>query len=256
MKMPVIFLGHGSPMNAIADNDVTKTFAKLGTSIPKPKVILMISAHWMTDHLSLTHNAHPKTIHDFGGFPKELYSIQYPAPGLPKFAEEMQAQFKDLNITLDEQRGLDHGTWSVLKHVYPKADIPVVQLSLNMKETYEYHFDIGKKLRPLREQNVLIMGSGNMVHNLRTIEWDEDAKALPWASKYDQWLKEKINARDFQSLISHARDSEEGKLSIPTPDHYFPLLYILGASEKEDSIEYIFEGMQNASISMRSVLFG
>lgn len=255
--LPVLFLGHGSPMNALADNAYTKAMNNLGKSLPRPKAILMISAHWMTQGTWVTHMDKPKTIHDFYGFPQTLFDVQYTAPGNPKLAEEIHQKIKDPTIQLDEKGwGLDHGTWSVLKHMYPKADVPVVQLSLDLKQPPEYHFNLGQKLSFLREQGVLIMGSGNIVHNLSKLNWNEKAPAHAWANEFDQWVKEKLEKRDFASLQNDVLKSEAGRLSVPTPDHYYPLLYILGASSAKDKLKFEYEEMQNASISMRSLSFG
>lgn len=256
-RLPVIFLGHGSPMNALADNEYTRALSALAVTLPQPKAILMISAHWMTENTSVTHMESPKTIHDFYGFPKELFAVQYPAPGSPALAREVQQTVNDPKIVLDDSAwGLDHGTWAVLKYVFPKADIPVVQLSMDMTRDADFHFNLGKKLRPLREKGILIMGSGNIVHSLRHIDWNENAPPLPWVSEFDSWVKGKVDARNFEDLVQFPLPTEAGKLSVPTSDHYFPFLYILGAAQKEDNIEYIFEGFQNASMSMRCVKFG
>jgi 4,5-DOPA dioxygenase extradiol len=256
-KMPILFFGHGSPMNAIENNNFTKAHSEIGKKLPPPKAILMISAHWMTQGTWVTHMPKPKTIHDFGGFPRELFAVEYPAPGSPEVAEMVQSQILNPKIGADDNEwGLDHGTWSVLKHVYPDANIPVVQLSLDMTKPPEYHFELGKKLRNLREQGVLIMASGNIVHNLRRISWDENAPVVDWAIEFDEWVKAKINSRDFQPLVKDSTNSPAGQLSIPTPDHYYPLLYILGASTEKDELSYVTEGFQNGSISMRSIKFG
>lgn len=256
VKMPVLFVGHGSPMNAIADNDYTRTLARLGANLPRPKAILCISAHWMTKGAMLTHMPRPKTIHDFYGFPEELFSIQYDAPGSPEFAELVAKEVQDLNIQLDDKDwGLDHGTWSILKHIYPRADIPVFQLSLDVSQPAEYHYQLGQRLRFLREQGVLIVGSGNVVHNLRALNWNENSSADPRAIEFDLWVKNKIENKDFDSLVKDFIKSESGKFSVPSPDHYFPLLYVLGATVAGDEVKNIYEGIQNSSISMRSVLF-
>lgn len=256
-RMPVLFLGHGSPMNAISENDFTKTLQQLGQNLPRPPAILAISAHWMTEGTWVTHMAQPKTIHDFGGFPQELFNVEYPAPGLPELAEQLHSQISKPEIFADDEKwGLDHGTWSVLRHLYPKADIPVIQLSLDLTKPAEFHFALGEQLRSLRDQGVLIVGSGNLVHNLQKINWDEKALPFPWALEFDEWAKEKINSRDFKALVQDATGSEAGRLSIPTPDHYYPLLYVLGASDTKDELQYIYEGFQNSSISMRCIGFG
>jgi 4,5-DOPA dioxygenase extradiol len=257
IKMPVIFLGHGSPMNALANNEYTKTLNQLGERLPKPKAILCVSAHWMTKGTYVTHMAKPKTVHDFHGFPKALFEVSYPASGSPQLAEQIVAHIQNPSIGLDAVNwGLDHGTWSVLRHVYPKANIPVVQMSMDMTKPAEFHFELGKKLQFLREQDVLIIGSGNIVHNLRSLDWDEHAKAFDWALEFDEWVKEKLEKKDFKELIENYKGSQFGALSVPTPDHYFPLLYVLGAAFKEDSLLHVYEEIQNASISMRCFSFG
>lgn len=256
-KMPIIFIGHGSPMNAIENNSYTQSLNHVGKILPKPKAILMISAHWMTKGTWVTHMKNPKTIHDFYGFPQELFDVNYPAPGNPELAEKINLQITDPNISLDENDwGLDHGTWAVLKHVYPKADVPIVQLSLDMTKPAEFHFELGRKLNSLRDQGILIMGSGNIVHNLRRISWEENAKPFDWAVEFDEWSKKNLSDRNFNEMIRNHLKSEAGRLSVPTPDHYYPLLYILGASDEKDQVHFDYEGMQNGSISMRSVRFG
>ncbi len=255
-RMPVLFIGHGSPMNALAQNDYTKTLNRLGQTLEKPKAILCISAHWMTKSTLVTNDIKPKTIHDFYGFPEPLFKVQYPAPGLPSLAQDIARTIRVPKITEDGTWGLDHGTWAVLRHIYPEAKIPVLQLSLAVTEKPEYHYQLGKELRSLREQGVLILGSGNVVHNLRTINWDTHAKPYEWALEFDHWVKERLQARDDHALVHKFLDKEAGKLSNPSLDHYLPLLYILGAADAKDNLQFDFEGMQNASISMRSLSFG
>ena len=255
-KMPTLFLGHGSPMNAIEDNDFTQSLQKLGKSLPKPKAILMVSAHWETNGTWVTGMEKPKTIHDFYGFPKELFDVQYPALGAPQMALNVSNAIKEPSIGIENNKwGLDHGTWSVLKHIFPNADVPVFQLSLDRNQPISFHFELGKQLSFLREQGVMIMGSGNIVHNLREIAWGEDARPHDWAIEFDEWTKNKLIERDFVSLISDPIKSREGKLSIPTLEHYLPLLYVLGASEKEDRLLFDYEGIQNSSMSMRCLRF-
>ena len=256
MRMPALFIGHGSPMNAIADNAYTRALAALGPRLPRPRAVLCISAHWMTEGTWITHQAQPRTIHDFYGFPKALSEIQYPAPGDPALAEAIRAQITDVRITLDdEQWGFDHGAWSVLRHVFPAADVPVLQLSLAMDRPADHHFAAGRALAPLRDQGVLILGSGNIVHNLRLITWDENAAPYPWALAFDTWVKRHLEEKNAAALVNDALASEEGRLSIPTPEHWYPFLYVLGAASGEEA-ETVFDGLQNASISMRSVAFG
>lgn len=255
--MPVLFIGHGSPMNALADNAYSKTLTKLGQELPAPRAILCISAHWMTKGSWLTSQPHPKTIHDFYGFPKPLFDVQYPAPGSPEIAREIQGLMTHTQLQLDDSSwGLDHGTWSVLKHLYPKADIPVIQLSLSIEETAAYHFKLGQELKRLRQEGILIVASGNIVHNLRQLNWDTNATPHAWAVEFDQWCAEKMRERNFSALTESYLNSQAGRLSVPTPEHYYPLLYILGAASAEDEIRFEYEGLENASISMRSVSFG
>lgn len=257
-RMPVLFIGHGSPMNALADNTYTRMLKNLGQRLPIPKAILVISAHRMTEGTAITHMNQPKTIHDFYGFPKALFDVQYPSPGSPRIAEDVKRLVTSTSeVILDDSAwGLDHGTWAVLKHMYPEAQIPVMQLSLNHRATPDDHFRIGQELKALREQGVLILGSGNLVHNLRTIAWGENAPAHEWALEFDAWTKSALERRDFKSLLNQATATQAGKLSIPTPEHYLPMHYILGASDAKDELRFEFEEMQNASISMRSFSLG
>lgn len=256
-RMPVLFLGHGSPMNAITDNTFTRTLHQLGQKLPRPEAILCISAHWMTEGTWITHMKNPKTIHDFYGFPQALFDVQYPAPGSPDVSASIQGWITNPPIHLDsEMWGLDHGAWSVLRHLYPKADIPVMQLSLYMEQPPEYHFKLGQELTKLREKGILIVGSGNIVHNLRRISWEESARPYEWAIEFDQWVKEKLEKRDFVPLYKDFIKTEAGRLSVPTPEHYFPFIYTLGAATPDDKITFVYEEIQNASIAMRSVSFG
>jgi len=244
-------------MNAIEENDYTRTLQKFAAALPRPKAILCVSAHWMTEGTWVTHQAKPKTIHDFYGFPEPLFQVQYPASGDPKLAEEITKIVRNPKVNLDDEMwGYDHGTWSVLRHLYPKADVPVLQMSLHIEQPAAYHFMTGLALRPLREQGVLIVGSGNIVHNLRRIVWDTNAKPFEWAEKFDSWVKTKLEARAFDSLVHDAMTAEGGALSIPTPDHWYPFLYTLGAAHESEPVSTIYEGLQNGSISMRSVMFG
>lgn len=247
-------------MNALADNAYTRALAGLGSTVPRPRGVVCISAHWETQGSWVTRMVRPRTIHDFGGFPKALFEVQYPAPGSREIAELVQTVVSIPQIEANDsgdadEWGLDHGTWSVLKHLYPMADVPVVQLSLAMDEGPRYHFDLGAKLRPLREQGILIVGSGNVVHNLRRLDWNEQAPVMPWAREFDEWVKAKVLARDWDALLEHATDSEAGRLAIPTPEHWYPLLYVLGASGPRDEVRWVYEGIEHGSIAMRSFLF-
>lgn len=257
-RMPVLFIGHGSPMNAIADNRHTQMLHSLDKKIPEPKAVLCISAHWLTEGTWITHTNSPKTIHDFYGFPQELFDIRYPAPSSPVVAEQIKKLITNPEIQFDDEEmwGFDHGTWSVLRHLYPKANIPVLQLSINHARPFEFHFELGKQLRSLREDGILIVGSGNIVHNLRKIVWEENAAPFSWAMEFDEWIKKKITERDFAPLMNNVSKTEAGKLSVPTTDHYIPLLYTLGASDDNDSLSFEHEGIDNGSISMRSISFG
>lgn len=256
-RLPVLFIGHGSPMNAIQDNAFTRSLGELGRVIERPKAILCVSAHWMTEGSWVTHMPKPKTIHDFYGFPKPLFDVQYPAPGSPEFADLIRSEVKDPKLNADDESwGIDHGTWSVLRHMYPKADIPVLQLSIYMSQTPEYHFRLGQQLRRLREQGVLIIGSGNIVHNLRQIDFSSTAKPFDWAIEFDEWVKDRLSHADYASLTNDATNSQAGKLSIPSPDHWYPLLYTLGASDNQDRLRFEYEGIDHGSISMRCLSLG
>lgn len=253
--MPSLFIGHGSPMNAIAENAYTASLEVLGKKLPKPDAILCISAHWMTKGTWITHMEKPKTIHDFYGFPKELFDVNYPAPGSPEKAEMIQANLSHIQLDSHEW-GLDHGTWAVLRKMYPLADIPVMQLSLDMSQPPEYHVKLGQELSQLREKGILILGSGNIVHNLRKIQWDEKAPAYEWAQEFNHWSKEKLLQRDFSALQNDFLKTEAGRLSVPTMDHYYPMLSILGTSSTKDELNFEYEEIQNSSISMMSFRFG
>lgn len=253
-KAPVFFIGHGSPMNALEDNAFTQSLQRMRELCPAPQAILCISAHWETNGTWVTGMAKPETIHDFYGFPKALFDIQYPAPGSPEVAGLITAA--DSRIQISHQWGLDHGTWSVLRHIYPQADIPVLQLSLDLNKPPEYHVELGRQLRSLREQGVLIVGSGNLVHNLRQISWEANAAPFAWAQEFDEWVKKRLESRDIKSLSKEFLNSTAGRLSIPSLDHYYPLFYTLGAMDEKDDLQFTYEGIQNSSISMRTLVFG
>jgi 4,5-DOPA dioxygenase extradiol len=255
-RMPILFVGHGSPMNAIEKNDYTEALTKIGKNIPKPRAILVVSAHWLTEGTWVTEMNRPKTIHDFHGFPQALFDIQYPAPGCPEIAKRI-LDVSSPKIQGDQGTwGLDHGTWSVLRHMYPDATIPVLQLSLNISEKPEYHENLGKQLAQLRENGVLIIGSGNLVHNLRQIRWESNAKPFDWAIEYDEWIKARLLARDFSAVLNDFHSTTAGKLSIPTLDHYYPLHYTLGAATEKDELKFEYSKIQNGSISMLSFRLG
>lgn len=258
-KMPVLFVGHGSPMNAIQENIFTKSWNEVALKFPKPTAILCISAHWLTNGSFVTHVANPTTIHDFGGFPQALFDVQYPAPGMPELAEATTKLFPDNQVQLDDEWGLDHGTWSVLKHMFPLADVPVLQLSIDYHKPAQYHFDLAKNLAKLRERGVLIVGSGNMVHNLRMVAWDKMDEmnfGFDWAIETNEIMKKKISERDFAAMISYQTLSKGAMLAIPTPDHYYPLMYSLGLAEEGESIEFFNDYLVAGSLNMTSVTIG
>lgn len=255
MKMPVLFVGHGSPTNALEDNRYTQALGKLGKEMPRPKAILSISAHWLTRGTKVLVSDKPNTIHDFYGFPPELFQVQYPASGAPDEAKKIA---KELGFETDETWGLDHGTWSVLKHMYPKADIPVFQLSLDQGLKFKDHMDLGKKLQTLRERGILILGSGNLTHNLGEIIWDPDAKPADWAREFDEKAK-KVFDEGKREVFTDPQDYFGAALfrkNHPSTDHYLPLLYVLGASPEKDDLSYPYEGFEYGSLSMRMVRFG
>ena len=255
--MPAIFFGHGNPMNALAANNYTEGWRRIGLDLPKPKAILSISAHWFVPKTALTETSAPKTIHDFGGFPRELYEVQYPAAGKPELARHIQRLLAPLPVSLDQSWGLDHGTWSVLRHVYPNADVPVVQLSIDETRPASFHFEVGKKLATLRDQAILIMGSGNLVHNLHTYGWGRQIPdPYDWAIRFETSARQMIISGDYDSLINYEGLGPDALLSIPTPDHYFPLLYILGSRRDGEAVAFPVEGVDGGSISMLTVKVG
>jgi len=251
---PAIFFGHGNPMNALAHNEFTSGWARLGKDLPRPKAILCISAHWYVPRTGVTISTSPRTIHDFGGFPDELYQVQYAAPGSPALARRVQELLAPLPVNLDEEWGLDHGTWSVLTHVYPQADIPVVQLSIDAARPPQFHYEIGKRLAPLREEGILVMGSGNLVHNLRAIDWSGATKgAYDWAARFELQARQMMQAGDYAPLLAYEKLGNDARLAIPTPDHFLPLLHVLGVQQNSDRITFPVEGADMGSISMLTV---
>lgn len=255
VKMPVLFLGHGSPMNAIEENEFVQAFRKLGRDIPKPESILCISAHWETRGTHVTAMPKPETIHDFGGFPPELYEVQYPAPGSPELAQTAKESVSLTEVGLDQKWGLDHGAWSVIRHLYPAADTPVVQMSLDYTKAPEYHYELAKQLGKLRRRGVLIIGSGNMVHNLRLIDWRklDDEYAFDWAEEAQEKMKNLITEGDHDQLIRARNLGRAFELAIPTPEHYLPLLYTLALRDKDDSVTFFNDKPVGGSVSMTSV---
>jgi len=251
-RQPAIFVGHGSPMYALEPNRYTDAWANLGKSLKRPDAILMISAHWVTRGVWVTAMSAPKTIHDFGGFPEALFKIQYPALGSPALADRIQ-ELLSMPVVLEEHEwGIDHGAWSVLKYLFPKADIPVVQLSLNGAMSAQAHYNLAKQLQILRDENILIIGSGNVVHNLRTIHWQSDAKPYPWAESFNQFFISQIQANQHQQLIEWEQYGEAAHLSIPTPEHYWPALYTLALQAKGEQVKLLVDGIEMSSISMLS----
>ena len=249
--MPLLFVGHGSPMNAIEDNEFSRSWAQLGKELPTPKAILCISAHWQTRGTKVTAMDHPKTIHDFGGFPKALFDAQYPAPGSPQYAQLTISQFQAGHISKDFEWGLDHGTWSVLMPMFPKATIPTFQLSLDYTSTPQQHVEIAKHLMNLRNKGVLIIGSGNIVHNLGLLNFE--GKPFDWATEFDELAKTKILNNDIKALADYKSLGKAASLSIPTNEHYLPLLYILALRQKHENISFFNESIEMGSISMRSM---
>ena len=250
-RLPALFIGHGNPMNAIEDNAYTRAWSAIGDKLPKPHAILCVSAHWTTHGGALAHiGASPKTIHDFGGFPRELYRLQYPAPGAPEFAEATIELVRSTHLTPDREWGLDHGAWSVLIRMFPNADIPVFQLSLDLAWTPEAHLDLARELKPLREKGVLVIGSGNLVHNLMAL--NPGAEPYDWALGFDEIMKARIVARDAQGVAQALNGSRTAKLAHPTPEHFLPVLYALGVADENDDLSFFSESFDLASISMRS----
>jgi 4,5-DOPA dioxygenase extradiol len=256
-NVPAIFFGHGNPMNALAANGYTEAWRRTGLETPRPKAILSISAHWFVPGTGVTISTAPRTIHDFGGFPPELYRVEYPAPGDPALARRVQKLLSPLDVSSDNSWGLDHGTWSVLRHVYPEADIPIVQLSIDETRPAAFHYEIGKRLAPLRDEGVLIVGSGNLVHNLHTYAWGRHSRdPYDWAVRFENVAKELILADDLDPLVDYETLGADAALSIPTPDHYLPLLYVLGARQQGERIRFPVEGVDGGSISMLAVQIG
>lgn len=255
--MPAIFFGHGNPMNALVKNDWTEAWETIGKTIQTPRAILCISAHWYLPETLVTAMAAPRTIHDFGGFPDELFRIQYPAPGDPKLAHQICDLLQPIYIGLDHKWGLDHGTWSVLCHVFPNADVPIVQLSIDKTQPATFHFELGGRLAPLRDEGILICGSGNLVHNLHTYSWGRHMPELyDWAMQFEATARELMQNGDFEALINYETLGHEALLSIPTPDHYLPLLYVLGTARENDAISFPVEGADGGSISMLTISLG
>ena len=261
--MPVLFVGHGSPMNIISNNSYTEVLVKSSKSLPKPKAILVVSAHWLTDGTCVGCLKEPKTIYDFYGFPQELYEIRYQCEGSPEFAENATKIVKSTQVKCDSTWGLDHASWAVLKHMYPNADVPTFEMSLDYSpyndwhpKSMEYHYKLASELAPLREKGVLIMGSGNIVHNLGLIDFDTDAQPYAWAVKFDEKVKTALLKSDHASLMQYQDLGQEARYSVPTLDHYLPMIYALGLQRKDEELKFIHEGFQNGSVSMRAFQIG
>lgn len=255
-KQPALFIAHGSPMNAIMDNEYTKRLNKLGEELGKPKAIMVISAHWYINDTFITAQDSPKEIYDFYGFPEELYKVKYSTSGADKYIKMAFEELKNYNVKLSNTWGLDHGAWSVLRHIFPKADVPVFQLSLNALKNEEYHYNLGKKLVKLREQGILVLGSGNIVHNLRQMKYNENDEPYKWAVDFDKFIADAIINDDHDKLINYKNYGQSALLSVPTDEHFLPLLYVAALKEEKDEVEFIFEGIENGSLSMRSIKIG
>lgn len=251
--MPAFFIGHGSPMNGIEDNEFSRSWAELGKTIPEPTAVLCISAHWLTDGTWITAMEKPRTIHDFYGFPQALFNVQYPAPGDPVLAMETAKSIRKTTVGLDHEWGLDHGTWSVVRQMFPQANIPVLQLSIDYSKPAVYHYDLAKDLSALRNKGVLIIGSGNMVHNLGMLIWQQPDAGFDWAVEMNETFKKLISKDDHTSLMNYNQLGPAAKLSVPTPDHYFPLIYTLGLKDKKESVQFFNDKLSMGSVSMTSL---
>lgn len=255
--MPAIFFGHGNPMNALQKNAWTEAWTRIGETIPRPRAIVCISAHWYLPATLITGVERPRTIHDFGGFPRPLYEVRYPAPGDLALARRVQQLLAPGNAELDSEWGFDHGMWSVLCHVYPNADVPVVQLSIDETQPAPFHFNLGRSLAPLRDEGVLIMGSGNLVHNLHAYAWGRHpVEPFDWAVRFEQKARELMTAGNFQPLVDYESLGRDATLSAPTPDHYLPLLYVLGAAGQGEPVTFPIEGVDGGAVSMLTVKVG
>jgi 4,5-DOPA dioxygenase extradiol len=253
--MPAIFFGHGSPMNTLERNRYTDAWRQLGTRAGQPKAILAISAHWYTRGAAVTAMAQPKTIHDFYGFPQELFDVQYPAPGDPDLAARVRDLLAPVDVALDHSWGLDHGAWSVLKHAFPNADTPVVQLAIDATQPAAFHYSIGAHLAPLRDEGILVVGSGNVVHNLRLIGWG-GGPPYDWATRFNDYVREALLTRQYQRLVSYEQAGADASLAVPTPEHYLPLLYVLGARDESEPLEIAIDGIEIRSIGMMTLWLG
>lgn len=257
--MPVLFVGHGSPMNGIEDTEFSRRWTQMAKEIPTPKAVLVVSAHWFTKGTRITAMEFPETIHDFGGFPQELFDVQYPAPGLPALAKETAGLLHSAHVELDHDWGLDHGAWTIIRHMYPEANIPVLQLSIDYTKGPQYHYELAKEMMALRRKGVLIIGSGNMVHNLRMVAWtrlNEAGYGFDWAMNINEKFKTLIRDDDHQPLINYSSLGQEALLAIPTPEHYLPLLYTLGLKTRKDEVYFFNDKAVGGSLTMTSVKLG
>lgn len=257
-KMPVLFLGHGSPMNAIEENEFVTGFRNIAKDIPKPNAILCVSAHWETKGTFVTAMQNPPTIHDFGGFPKELFAVQYPAPGSPDLAKQTKSLVTKTEVVLDEKWGLDHGAWSVIKHLYPNADIPVIQMSIDYSQSPQYHYELAQQIKSLREKGVLIIGSGNIVHNLGKVEWQRlnETFGYDWALEANEKMKKFILEGNHKELINFRAQGKVFDLAIPTPEHYLPLLYSLALQDKNEGVKFFNDKAVAGALTMTSLKIG
>jgi 4,5-DOPA dioxygenase extradiol len=253
--MPAIFFGHGSPMNTLESNRYTQTWRRLGEAVGKPKAVLSISAHWYTRGTAVTAMERPKTIHDFYGFPQELFDVQYPAPGDPALAARVRELLAPVEVGLDQSWGLDHGTWSVLKHAFPDADVPVIQLSIDGTQPAAFHHALGARLAPLRDEGVLIAGSGNVVHNLGVMRRN-GGSPYDWAVRFNDYVRDAIATGHYGRLIEYEQAGQDARMAVPTPEHYLPLLYVLGAQQSEESASFAVDGLELGSLGMLSVAVG
>jgi 4,5-DOPA dioxygenase extradiol len=252
--MPALFIGHGSPMNAIEDTEFSRAWAGVAKALPKPKAVLCVSAHWQTAGTRVTAMEQPRTIHDFYGFPPALFDKQYPAPGSPDLAHRVQEMMQKAHVELDSDWGLDHGAWAVLCRMFPHADVPIVQLSLDERRAPAYHYELGRELAGLRRKGVLIVGSGNIVHNLREIVWED--RAYDWALEFDEQIKGLILSGNHKAIVDYARVGHSARLAVPTLEHYLPLLYVLGTQDETDRVHFFADKVTLGSMSMRSVKLG
>ena len=256
-RLPALFLGHGNPLNALRVNPWTRAWSALGAALPRPRAVLSVSAHWYVPGSAVTAMATPRTIHDFGGFPRELYEVRYPAPGDPALATRVQQLLAPLRVLADHSWGLDHGSWSVLRHLFPQADVPIVQLSIDETRPPAFHHELGVRLRPLRDEGVLILGSGDVVHNLHAYAWGAHAQEpYDWALRFEAAVRARLEAGEHAALIDYGALGNDALLSVPTPEHYLPLLYVLGASLPGEPVMFPAQGMDGGSVSMLAVQFG